>query len=59
MELVHSVKQSYQLELHAYQTFFANFKYETPSFLFVEIGTIKQDSSIAICGTTYYHYQTN
>jgi hypothetical protein len=39
MELAHSDEQSYQLELHAYQTTFPNFKYEPPNFVFVEIGT--------------------
>jgi hypothetical protein len=39
MELAHFNEQSYQLELHAYQTAFPYFKYEPPSFVFVEIGT--------------------
>jgi hypothetical protein len=39
MELVHSDEQSYQLELQAYYTAFPDFKYETPSFVSMEIGT--------------------
>jgi hypothetical protein len=39
MELVCSYEQSYQLEVQAYQTTFPDFKYEPPSFVFVEIGT--------------------
>jgi hypothetical protein len=39
MELVHSNEQSYQFELQAYQNVVPNFKYEPPSFVFVEIGT--------------------
>jgi hypothetical protein len=50
MELVCSHEQSYQLELYAFQTAFLDFKYEPPSFIFVEIGTI----SNAIYGTTCY-----
>ncbi len=38
MELARSDEQSYQFELHAYQIGFPNFKYEPPSFIFVEIG---------------------
>ncbi len=39
MELACFDEQSYQLELHAYQTAFLDFKYEPPSFVYVEIGT--------------------
>jgi hypothetical protein len=39
MELTCFDEQSYQLELQAYQTAFPDFKYEPPSFVFVEIGT--------------------
>jgi hypothetical protein len=39
MELAHFDEQNYQLELHAYRTTFPDFKYEPPSFVFVEIGT--------------------
>jgi hypothetical protein len=39
MELARSDEQSYQLEPHAYQIAFLNFKYKPPSFIFVEIGT--------------------
>jgi hypothetical protein len=39
MELVCSNEQSYQLELHAYQTTFLDFKYEPSNFIFVEIET--------------------
>jgi hypothetical protein len=42
MELVHSHEQSYQLQLYAYQTAFPDFKYEPPSFISVEIGTISR-----------------
>jgi hypothetical protein len=38
MELAHSNEHNYQLELHAYQTTFPHFKYEPPSFVYVEIG---------------------
>ncbi len=38
MELAHSDEHNYQLELHAYQTTFPHFKYEPPSFVYVEIG---------------------
>jgi hypothetical protein len=53
MELAYSDEQSYQLELHAYQIAFPDFKYELPNFVFMEIGT---SSSNAICGTTCCHY---
>jgi hypothetical protein len=39
MELARFNEQGYQLELHAYQTTFLDFKYEPPSFVFVEIIT--------------------
>ncbi len=39
MELACSNEQNYQLELHAYQTTFSDFKYKPPNFIFVEIGT--------------------
>jgi hypothetical protein len=39
MELTRSDEQSYQLELHAYQIIFLDFKYEPLNFIFVEIGT--------------------
>jgi hypothetical protein len=40
MELTHSNKHGYQLELQAYQTSFPNFKYEPPNFIYVELETI-------------------
>jgi hypothetical protein len=42
MELVRFDEQNYQLELQAYQTAFLDFKYETPNFVFMEIGTISR-----------------
>ncbi len=39
MELACSDEQNYQLELHAYQIVFPDFKYKPPSFVYVEIGT--------------------
>jgi hypothetical protein len=39
MELAHFDEQSYLLKLQAYQTVFHDFKYEPPSFVFMEIGT--------------------
>jgi len=39
MELTYSDEQNYQLELHAYQIAFLDFKYEAPSFVYVEIRT--------------------
>jgi len=39
MELAHFDEQSYQLELHAYQTTFPNFKYKPFNCIFVEIRT--------------------
>jgi hypothetical protein len=39
MELARFNEQGYQLELHTYQTTFLDFKYELPSFVFVEIRT--------------------
>jgi len=38
MELAHFDEESYQLELHAYQTIFLDFKYKPLNFVFVEIG---------------------
>jgi hypothetical protein len=39
MELTCCDEQSYQLELQACQIVFPDFKYEPPSFVFMEIGT--------------------
>jgi hypothetical protein len=39
MELICYDEQSYLLEPQAYQIVFLDFKYEPPSFVFVEIGT--------------------
>jgi hypothetical protein len=39
MELAHSDEHNYQLELHAYQITFLDFKYKPPNFVFMEIGT--------------------
>jgi hypothetical protein len=39
MELAHFDEHNYQLELHAYQIIFPNFKYKPPSFISMEIGT--------------------
>jgi hypothetical protein len=39
MELAHSNKYGYQLELQTYQTTFPNFKYKSLQFAYVEIGT--------------------
>jgi hypothetical protein len=38
MELAHFDEHSYQLELHAYQIVFPEFKYKPPNFVYVEIG---------------------
>jgi hypothetical protein len=42
MELVHFDEQNYQIQLHTYWIVFPNFKYEAPSFVFVEIGPIAE-----------------
>jgi hypothetical protein len=39
MELARFDEESYQLELHAYQTAFLDFKYKLPNFVSTEIGT--------------------
>ncbi len=39
MELARYDEQSYQLELHAYEIIFLDFKHKPPSFVFMEIGT--------------------
>jgi hypothetical protein len=39
MELARLDEESYQLELHAYQTAFLDFKYKLPNFVSTEIGT--------------------
>jgi hypothetical protein len=39
VELVQFDEQSYQVELQVYQIAFPNFKYEPPSFVYVEIET--------------------
>ncbi len=39
MEVAHFNEQSYQLELHTYETAFPAFKYEPPNFVSMEIGT--------------------
>ncbi len=42
MELARSDEQNYQLELRAYWIIFPDFKYEPPSFIFVDIGTSRR-----------------
>ncbi len=39
MELAHSDEHNYQLELHAYQIAFLDFKYKPLTFVSMEIGT--------------------
>jgi hypothetical protein len=53
MELVRSHEQNYQLELYAYRTTFLDFKYEPPSFVFVELEPVVEFQQHHL-GTTCY-----